>query len=151
MSVDDVHYVFDPKIGLLISASRGNTPLVTGLRPTIWRKLDPNESAIGGSRRVRRSPDLNHYTPTATDWKVKETEDTVVITTIIDCVVDKKNRCTTTFRYTIDGKGALSVHYEIQPKVETPWVPVVGMVLTSPPNLDRLHWFGLGPLDAYPN
>lgn len=25
------------------------------------------------------------------------------------------------------------------------------MVLTSPPNLDQLHWFGFGPLDAHPN
>jgi len=151
VTVGDARYAFDPRTGLLVSASRNNIPLISDLRPTIWRKLDQNESAIANSRAVRASPDLNLYTPTATGWTIEENAGEVGLAAKIDCRIDDKNRFAAALGYRVSSDGSLAIRYELRPNVEAPWVPVFGLALTSPPGLGQIHWLGLGPLDAYPN
>ena len=45
----------------------------------------------------------------------------------------------------------MDVHYQLEPKVEIAWLPVVGMNINMASNFDQIHWLGLGPYDAYPN
>ncbi|MFT4176982.1 MAG: glycoside hydrolase family 2 TIM barrel-domain containing protein [Luteolibacter sp.] len=147
----DSTYQFNPATGQLISASRGGKSLITDLHPVIWRKLDPNESIVPNARQVRGEQKLETATPTATSWTIDEKAGNVEINTTVKYAIDAENSYTTQFRYNVSSDGSLNVHYEILPTINAPWVPVVGMVVKSAPELTRLDWLGLGPFDAYPN
>lgn len=150
IQIGDANYVFDPETGQLTSATLKGKELISDLRPIIWRELDPNERSID-SNSVKHAVDLNAYTSFVKDWKVKQLENEVIIQSEVEYVVNDKNRFTTTYIYTVYANGKLNIRYEISPKVEMPWIPMVGMSLQSPLELDKLRWLGRGPYDAYPN
>ncbi|WP_277558475.1 glycoside hydrolase family 2 TIM barrel-domain containing protein [Ereboglobus sp. PH5-10] len=144
-------YVFDPKIGRLVSAALHDKTLITDLRPVIWRKLDDSEVSVVGRRAAREASDLNRYTASATTWDVTEENGRVAIHAKVDYSIDEKNRFATTYDYEIGADGGLEVRYEILPEVTVPCVPIVGMVVQSAPELGAIRWLGLGPDNAYPN
>ncbi|WP_296684900.1 glycoside hydrolase family 2 TIM barrel-domain containing protein [Flavobacterium sp.] len=147
----EVHYVFDPKIGQLISASLKGKALLNDLRPVIWRKLDRAEVSVIGKKESSQAVNLNLYEQSVIDWNVEENQSSIVIKATVNYLVDSKNQFTTIYRYSIGLDGKLDVHYQIQTKVEVPSLPIVGMAVDAVPELNRLHWLGLGPYDAYAN
>lgn len=147
----DIRYVFNPVSGQFVSAELQSKQLITDIRPVIWRKPDLNEISIPGGKQVRDSDNLNHYTATAKTWDIRENNKEVVICSEVEYVVNEKNYFTMHYRYTVGSDGHLHIHYEILPEIEIPWLPVVGMAVTSVSSLDQLYWLGLGPHDAYPN
>ncbi len=144
-------YVFNPQTGHLASAASHGKLLVTDLRPTLWRPLDPCETSSFGKENLRKAVDLNQYKATVSEWDVQEEGDDVVIRATVGYDIDADNRYTAEYRYTIGTDGRLTVHYRITTAVAVSQVPIVGMVLRFAPELDELHWLGLGPYDAYPN
>lgn len=151
VTVGNASYAFNPKTGQLVSANSKNSQLITDIRPIIYRKPDLCEVTISGGRQVRDGVDLNNYTPSVKTWKVKEADDKVVIAANVEYKIDDKNRFTTTYRYTVNTDGHLTIYYEILPEVQIPWLPIVGMTIQSAPELNQIKWLGLGPYDAYPN
>ena len=151
VEADDAKYVFDSKTGQLSTATWKGEPLVTGLKPIIWRKPDQSEVSVIGRHNVSKGKHLDAYTPAVLAWNVEEHENQVTIHARVKYTVDRANSFTTTYRYTIGRDGKLYVWYEIMPEVEVPSVPVVGMSLQSPTTLNQIHWLGLGPHDAYFN
>lgn len=147
----DTHYVFDSTTGHLTSATLNGKPLITDLKPIIWHHLDHGETSVIGSKIARNLADLNRYTSSVTAWNIEEKEDRIVIHAKVKYSINKQNRFTTIYCYSISSDGKLKVHYEISPEVETPHLPVVGMSLQTVPSLNNIHWLGLGPYDAYPN
>lgn len=144
-------YIFNPKTGQLISASLQDKVLIKDLRPVIWRKLDRSELMVVGKKEASEAADLNRYNQSVIAWNVEENQSSVVINTTVNYFVDTKNQFTTIYRYSIGSDGKLDVHYQIQTKVTVPCLPIVGMAADAVPELNNLHWFGLGPYDAYPN
>ncbi|MFT3751809.1 MAG: glycoside hydrolase family 2 TIM barrel-domain containing protein [Paludibacter sp.] len=151
VSANKTDYVFNPKTGQLVAANRNNKPLITDLSPLIWRNTDKCESFIPGGRQVRDAKNMTKFSPTVENWTVEELANKVLINARVKYTIDDKNSFVTTYRYTISADGTLDVHYEILTKVAIPWLPVVGMVVKSNPELNKIKWLGLGPYDAYPN
>ncbi|HET8653883.1 MAG TPA: glycoside hydrolase family 2 TIM barrel-domain containing protein [Longimicrobiaceae bacterium] len=139
--VGDVAYTFDPRSGQLVSAGRKGTPLISDARPTIWLS----------SKSGKDAPDLNRYTPSVSEWRVKAGPDTVTLHAVVDYVVDARNRFRTVYDYAVDASGRLKVHYSISPSVQVERLPFVGMSVSLAPALEQLRWLGLGPYDSYPN
>lgn len=150
--VGDARYAFDPRTGLLDSASMKGEPRLAGTKPTIWRPMNESERIIikseGG---LQDLPDLNAFRATVGDWKVTEVGETVQIDAEVEYVVDDRNRFSVSYQYEVRPTGALHVRYAIRPEVEAKWLPFAGIEVQLAPGLDRLRWLGLGPLDAYPN
>lgn len=151
ITVKDIHYFFNPSTGHLTSANVANNKLISDLKPTIWHKPDRGESSIIGSKIAGKLPDLNRYTTNVKQWNVQENPTSVIIQATVEYVINEKNSFTANYQYQIGVDGQLFVHYEIVPKVESSSLPIVGMALQTVPELEKLHWLGLGPYDAYPN
>jgi beta-galactosidase len=148
----EVSYRFNPESGQLAEAALAGKPLISDLRPTIWRMPDMHETSVIGKVNLRGAADLSRYTPSVLAWDVQETAASVVITAKVNYLIDSSNRFTADYRYTIGTDGNLDVHYEILPKVAIPAVPLVGMIVRTAPGLgDDLRYLGLGPYNAYPN
>jgi beta-galactosidase len=142
-------YEFDPATAALVSASVGSAKVVTGSKFTIWRPLGQNDtiSSRGGGSPV----DLNKYTTTVKSWKVAESPSGVRIDAEAEHKANDRNSFTVSYTYEIGRDGVLRVRYEVQPKIEFPWLPEIGMEFQTATGVDNLRWLGLGPLDAYPN
>jgi len=151
VDVGEVSYKFNTQTGQLSAATLRGKSIITDLQPKIWHKPDQSEISVIGRHAIRETPDLNKYTPSVQAWEVEETDNTVIIRTKVKYIVDKNNAFTTTYCYSIGTDGQLGVRYEILPEVQVPCLPMVGMSLTSTPELKELRWLGLGPYDAYPN
>jgi beta-galactosidase len=147
----NISYVFNPDTGELITANLNNKKLISGLTPVIWRKTDKCESYVSGGRQVRDASYLAEFKPNVLSWKVSEQNDKIIIETQVNYVADEKNSMLIDYTYTIKSQGTLDVHYQIKPKVQIPWLPVVGMSVETPALLNNLRWLGPGPYDAYPN
>ena len=52
-----------------------------------------------------------------------------------------------TYRVSGTGKITVTLHYDPVPGLSP--MPEFGMLLTLPPELDRVKWYGLGPADTY--
>jgi beta-galactosidase len=154
VSVGQTSYSFDPKTGQLVSAAGNGSTLITGSRPTIWRPLTTSESGIArhepGLTGVK-IPDYDKFTAVATNWKVNQQPDKVTIHTEVLCTIDDKNRFTATLDYAIDAAGALTIDYKLAPELQVHWVSQVGLSFEFSPAFKALRWFGLEPLDTFPN
>lgn len=149
--VGNASYIFDSKTGHLVSAMLKNKTLITDISPVIWQKLDPCESTISGARQVRSAEILARYTASVVSWEMDDNSENVIINAKVKYTADENNQFTAAFRYTVGNDGRLSVHYEILTSLNIPWIPVVGMVVKSEPELSNIKWLGLGPYDAWPN
>lgn len=147
----EARYVFNPETGHLASAMLKGRQLITDLYPTIWHELDYCEAALLRGNKISKPVNLNQYKPLVKEWNIEESNNKIVIQTKVEYTVDIKNRFIVAYNYSITNDGKLCVRYEIQPEVEMPWLPIIGMSLKSSKELTEIRWMGLGPYDAYPN
>ena len=148
--VGQAKYVFSPKTGMLVSASQQEHPVVQDIEPVIWHRLDISDRSIIGKKNLPGLPDMTHFTPTVRTWKVDKNNREVTIRTEVDYQIDASNRFSVSYTYTVDRQGVLSVNYQLEPHVQVPYLPLVGMKVQTV-GAETLHWLGLGPHDAYPN
>jgi beta-galactosidase len=151
VSAGTASYEFDPATATLVSASVGAAKVVTGSKFTIWRPLGQNDTILPLRIRPADIVDLNKYTTTVKSWKVAESPSGVRIDAEAEHKANDRNSFTVSYTYEIGRDGVLRVRYEVQPKIEFPWLPEIGMEFQTAAGVDNLRWLGLGPLDAYPN
>lgn len=144
-------FVFDPKSGHLASIARAGKRVLGDFRPTLWRKLNDNETMLAKPEVLAALPDLNAWRAVTREWRVESGVDGVRLHAKVDYTVDGANHFAVEYRYRVAPDGVLRVRYVIAPAVTAPWLPHVGIDVALAPGLDRLRWLGLGPLDAYPN
>jgi len=144
-------YAFDPRSGLLISASLGGKAVLGAMVPAVWRQLNSTELLLNKPPSAAGWPDLQRYTAQVKDWRVEEQPDGVLLRATVDYRVNERNSFQIDYTYRISGDGVLHVDYTVRPKVEAPYLPFVGMRATMAAPLAKLHWLGLGPLDNWPN
>lgn len=144
-------YLFDPRTGMMTAASAQGKPLLTDLRPSLWRPLTENERVAYIKDHAEQWPDLSSLRATAKKWEVVKSKDSVTIHADVDHVVDGKNSVAARYDYMVAADGKLTVHYSFQPHVEAKWLPWLGMSGRLRPDGKTVRWLGLGPLDAFPN
>lgn len=146
-----VGFVFDPQSGHLASVTRAGKRVLGDFRPTLWRKLNDNETMLAKPGVLAALPDLNAWRAAVSHWNVASDADGVRLHAKVDYIVDGTNRFAVEYHYRVAPDAVLDVRYVITPSVSAPWLPHVGIDVALAPGLDRLSWLGLGPLDAYPN
>jgi beta-galactosidase len=144
-------YAFDPRSGLLTSASLGGKAVLGAMVPAVWRPLNSTELLLNKPPSAAGWPDLQRYTAQVKDWRVEEKPDGVLLHAEVDYRVNERNSFQIDYAYRISGDGVLHVDYTVRPKVEAPYLPFVGMRATMAAPLAKLRWLGLGPLDNWPN
>ncbi|MCE5307854.1 MAG: hypothetical protein LLG20_09425, partial [Acidobacteriales bacterium] len=149
LEVRGATYEFDPATGLLVSASAKGRKLIHGVRPTIWRPLNPHERYIYVRRSIDpgKFPDLDKHTIRLKKWRATPGG----IEAETEHVVDERNKFDVRWSYTPLADGSLKIAYAITPKVEVSWVPEAGLELKTDTAMDKLRWQGLGPLDSFAN
>lgn len=152
ITVGESSYTFNPKTGQLVAAGWKGATLLSDMRPTIWRPLTWIESQIAQRETGHKEfADLNDFVPTASEWKIVQHADRVVIHTSMVCMIGARDRFTADLDYTIDATGKLFIHYSFSPEVELSWIPQVGLTFELGSTMKQLRWLGLGPLDTFPN
>lgn len=145
-------YVFDPATAQLVSASVNGHTLVHSAALSLWRPMNSMEKIIIREKKMPAdTPDLNKASVAAHDWKVDQASGSVRLSGTAEYMVDARNSFTVQFTYQIRDDGSLTEHYQVLPKIEAAFIPKVEMNLGVSPELARMRWLGLGPIDTYPN
>lgn len=144
-------YTFDPKLGQLISVQWNNSKIIDGITPVIWHELDPCEKYSLGEEELAKVADYSQYRQKVMKWAVSNKHNDKVINSDVEYKIDENNSFIVRYEYIIKSNGEMNVHYQLAPKVETAWLPVVGMNINTTHKFEQVHWLGLGPYDAYPN
>ncbi|MBR1548470.1 MAG: glycoside hydrolase family 2 [Prevotella sp.] len=143
-------YEFSRSTGLIASIKRNGKTAVGSMRPTIWHSLNEGDQIIK-NRNFESGKDPERAIPTVKKVDAAETANGIVVTAEVDYVIDSNNTFSASYTQTIDKQGRLLVDYTIRPQVQMTYLPIVGMAVGMTSAADLKQWFGLGPLDAYPN
>jgi beta-galactosidase len=148
-----IEYRFDSSSARLMSASLNGSPMIGPASLNIWRPMNVMENAVLYPRGTARKdlPDLDKYQVTVGNWRVERNAEKVRLSGTALCVVDAKNRFAVDYIYDVHADGSLTVQYAIDPKVEATFLPMLEVTLPITPQLSRMRWLGLGPIDTYPN
>ncbi len=93
---------------------------------------------------------MQGVTGTATKWDVTESSDAVTIMTQTEHRADDLNYVIARLVYRVSATGALRVDLEVEPHLDVPEIPEVGIELATPDGPKTLRWLGEGPLDSRP-
>ena len=128
------------KVTLTIDPKTG---LPRGFRPTVWHKLNDGDQIIK-NRKLANNPEK--YTVSVD----KIETDGSVTRSSVHYVINDSNSIDARYTITTE-KHAVTIDYEITPRLQTSYVPIVGLAykMQQPKSLGR--WYGLGPGEAYPN
>ena len=93
--------------------------------------------------RVRITEDESQYYP----HTMEEGAEEAVLTYRYWLPTSPEAFCDLVYRVSGTGKITVTLHYDPVPGLSP--MPEFGMLLTLPPELDRVKWYGLGPADTY--
>ena len=123
------------------------TGLPEGFRPTIWHKLNDGDEII----RNREGLDLERYTTEILSCETSAADGATVTRTRARYRVDEANSFEALYVCTREADGTLTVDYEVEPHVQSSYIPLVGLALKMKSADSFRQWFGKGPDEAYPN
>ncbi|MEL7001986.1 MAG: glycoside hydrolase family 2 TIM barrel-domain containing protein, partial [Bacteroidota bacterium] len=133
--------VIDKNTGRLKSLKINNTEyLLSAPRPNFWRAPTDNDLASGIFDRQGV-------------WK-KSTKDMEVASVTcngieIEVIFKDEKGSLVTLSYSMQPNGALLLEYHFSPIADLPDIPRIGLQMTTSKELDKLVWFGRGPLETY--
>ncbi|MCL4841996.1 MAG: DUF4981 domain-containing protein [Bryobacteraceae bacterium] len=157
LSSGDFAASFDQIQGTLTSYTwRGRPLLERGPRPDFWRAMTDNDigawKAVAGAAEKRPELDRLGWREAGPAWKAQRFEvrrggsATVFITTSGPL----PNGGTVTFVYCVHASGEIEVETYYEPGAGSlPFQPRAGTELVVSPGLDRLRWFGRGPVETH--
>ncbi len=145
--------VIDPESGILSELSiGGRNVLLVGPRLQLWRAPTDND----GLRLLpaRRSGVLRRWLELGLDRVEQRVDSFRVTRSGIEVVHRASGRsewrdATHRHSYRLLQNGALLVENEVRVARDLRDLPRVGVVLTLPPGLEQLEWFGAGPWENY--
>ena len=141
LTVEQAERTLTVKAGRHAYVFSRSTGMPEGLRPTFWHQLNDGDQIIKGRINGEK------YKTQDVVMDIRETADSIVVTTAALHVVNDSNTVRGTYTFTIGTDGTLGVAYSLTPRLTSTYVPVVGMALKARPE----RWLGLGPCDTYPN
>jgi beta-galactosidase len=135
--------------GEITAYEAGGMSLVTGgPAPNFWRA--PTDNDVGNGQPSRngtwRYAGTNR---TVTDVAVEQPSDRVVRVTVTGTLPTTVASSYTT-TYTVFGNGEIKVDNTLHPGAATlPYIPEVGTILSVASGLERLHYYGRGPMENH--
>ncbi len=158
VSGKDFALVFDRLLGIIQSYSyQGVRLLERGPRPDFWRAMTDNDlgawKSVGHAARKDPALDITVWRNAGPSWSVKdvtaERVDAGTARVTVAAVLPLADAAYT-MTYTITGDGAVTVAAAYKPGSRTlAMIPRFGLELVVSPGLDRLAWYGRGPLETY--
>jgi beta-galactosidase len=154
----DFALVFDRLFGMIRSYSYRNVRLLErGPQPDFWRAMTDNDlgawKAVGVAARKDPKLDIGVWRDAGPSWSVKDVKvervDAATARVSVAAalpLVDASYSLT----YTITGDGAVTVDAAYTPGGRPlAMMPRFGLELVVSPGLDRLAWYGRGPIETY--
>jgi beta-galactosidase len=154
----DFALVFDRLFGIVQSYSyRGVRLLERGPRPDFWRAMTDNDmgawKSLGVAARKDARSDISVWRNAGPSWSVKDVKaervdaGTAKVTVAGELPLVEAQY---TLTYTISGNGVVKVDAAYTPGSKPlAMMPRFGLELIVSPGLDRLAWYGRGPLETY--
>ncbi len=115
------------------------TGLPEGFRPTVWHKLNDGDQIIK-NRSFAQSPEK--YTVKVLSIEGNRSR--------VRYEINDSNSIEATYIIT-HGQHGTTIDYELTPRLQSTYVPVVGLAYKMKNVKTLKHWYGLGPDEAYPN
>jgi len=150
--------VFDRLNGVLTSYSyRGVKLLERGPLPDFWRAPTDNDAgawkSLGNAARKDPALDILAWKTAGPGWKVTGVQwtraDANRATITVDALLPRVG-ATYTMSYDVRGTGEVVVGAAYRPGSEpVAMMPRFGLQLVASPGLERLSWYGRGPVETY--
>jgi beta-galactosidase len=154
----DFALVFDRLFGIIQSYSyKGVRLLERGPRPDFWRAMTDNDmgawKSVGTAARKDPLLDITAWRNAGPSWSVKDVKverlDAGKARVAVSAVLPLVDAAYT-LTYTIAGDGAVDVAAHYEPgRRPLAMMPRFGVEIVLSPGLDRLAWYGRGPLETY--
>lgn len=157
LSSGDFAASFDQIQGTLTSfAWRGRPLLERGPRPDFWRAMTDNDigawKAVSGAAENRSDLNWLAWREAGPAWKARrfEVERVSPATVRVTAGGPLPNGGMVTLVYTVQASGEIEVETYYEPGAGSlPFQPRAGTELVVSPGLDRLRWFGRGPVETH--
>lgn len=126
---------------------------IENVTPHFFRAPTDNDRGFGKwiakdwSNNKLDAPVINVITPVSA---VRNTDGTVTVKTAIENKY-LKGSIRTDYEYTMDADGSVDFKATYTPSGELPPLPCVGNTFVLPRSLQNVNWYGMGPLDSYPD
>lgn len=125
------------------------TGLPDGIRPTIWHKLNDGDQIIK-NRSFAKGAQPEKFTTKVLSFEAETKEGKTIARSQVAYAIDAANSFDASYVCTVEG-NRLTVDYELTPRLQTSYIPVVGLAVQMKSSTSLKHWFGLGPGEAFPN
>ncbi len=152
VTIGPARYEFDSASGQIAAISVDGKPLAGPSNLVVWRPATYCER-----NRLDLRPnqhDWNTYmqglTGVARKWNVTQSGQAVVIAAETEYRADDLNYVAARITYRISASGTLHVDLEVEPHLDVPEIPEIGIELATPKGLKAMQWLGEGPLDSRP-
>ncbi len=158
LSGPDFAMTFDTNQGTIGSYYyKGRKLLDRGPRPDFWRAMTDNDIGAWKSMKQRawRDPSLDWtvWKAASSQWSLRSIEHNRVDAATVSIKVSAalaEVGATATATYTIHGTGDIVVETTYAPgQKKVSWMPRFGTELIVAPGLDKLRWYGRGPVETY--
>lgn len=144
----DFKIVFAARVwGTLASYQKnGMEYLQKDMKPNFWRAM--TDIDLGNGTQIRCAPwKYAAKKPVLTSFEFVRDEDRVLVTACYDLLTDPAAKLITI--YSILGDSTISVEMNFEVPEGLPELPSLGYMLQLSPNMNRLEWYGNGPIDSY--
>lgn len=119
------------------------TGLPAGWRPTIWHHLNDGDQIIHN----RKGINLEKYHTKVLSIDTKDH----ITRSQVRYEINDSNNIDASYVITRQSDGAITIDYALTPRVQTDYVPIIGLALSTKATQSLKQWFGKGPEEAYPN
>jgi beta-galactosidase len=152
VTVGPVRYAFDPASGQIAGISIAGKPLAGASNLVVWRPATYCER-----NRLDLRPnqhDWNTYMQglagVTKKWDIAESDQAVTISVETEHRADNLNSVIARTSYRIAADGTLRIELEVEPHLDVPEIPEIGIELAVPKGLQAVQWLGEGPIDSLP-
>ncbi len=136
-------FIISKKTGLLSQYKE-----MSNLQPTVWHKLNEGDQIIK-NRNLRNDESFEKYNVSVENISANQYKDSVVVTSKVNYAINDTNNIKASYITTVTSDGSMRVEYAITPELQTNYIPVVGLEVSTGSYPKR--WFGLGPDEAFEN
>lgn len=150
VAVGATRYEFNSATGEIASIDMVGKRLTDGATLVVWRPVDYGERNPLDKRERQYDWDtfMRNIAPKLLKWNLDESADAARITAKVEYRADALNTAIATYTYTITNTGVLRVAFEVEPKLDAPFIPELGLEFSIGKTLSRLTWLGYGPLNS---
>lgn len=152
--VGAVCYRFDASTGQIRLITIGNKSVISGAAtPVIWRPATHDERNRLDRRERQHDWDtfMLNLPPKLLSWDAQNTPEGARLTARVEYRKDDLNAFLATITYTITTDGILRIALEVEPRLDVPFIPEIGMEFDVGRHVKTFTWLGHGPLDSLAN